>query len=124
MKTLVIAGLLLGFPLAADSGNVSDQSGKRKVVRQTPFGPVIQEVVEGAQKKQGRRELADDPNLKIEQDGDQITFRRRTPFGEQVWRRQRAELSEVEKELLAARRKTLDKEAAGNNDAADKKDNR
>ena len=78
--------LLIGMPLVGEDAKTVE----------TPFGPVSR----SAKKP---RPLADDPNLKIEENGDAVTFKRRTPFGEQVWRTKRSELSAVEKQMMAAR---------------------
>ncbi len=77
------------------------------VVVQTTFGPTLRAASDGngpAPASPGR--LADDPMLKIEETGDTVVFRRRTPFGDQVWRRKRSELSDMEREAVEAHSKT------------------
>ena len=106
----VIMILLMGMPLAADDAR-GDKAGPKAAVKegdgaktkqvQTPFGPSLRAV--SPAKVTPRRPIAADPWLKIEESGDTITFRRQTPFGEQVWRRTRRELTDIEKEMMAAR---------------------
>ena len=63
-------------------------------MKQTPFG----------QMKQGPAKKSAEPDVgrfvEVEEQGDTIIFRRSTPFGKQVWKRQRAQLSDVEKKML------------------------
>ena len=106
---LVIMMLLIGMSLEAQEpardkagkgASKETEAAKTKQV-QTPLGPSLRAVSpEGAVQ---RRPIKADPNLKIEEVGDTLTFRRQTPFGEQVWRRQRSELTDIEKEMMAAR---------------------
>jgi hypothetical protein len=85
-------------PVPANSGTV---------VVQTPFGPTLRAAPDGnAPAPASPGLLADDPMLKIEESGDTVIFRRRTPFGDQVWRRKRSELSDMEREAVEARSKT------------------
>ncbi len=70
-------------------------------MKQTPFGLM----------KQGPAKKSAEPDVgrfvEVEEQGDTIIFRRRTPFGQQVWKRQREQLSEVEKKMLQRQRKTV-----------------
>jgi len=125
MKLAVLIGLLAWMPLLAEdslpagamrvgpnSYVYTDQDGNKKLVRKTPFGLSIHQAPPEGLKPAGERprELKDNPMLKIEEQGDTLTFRRNTPFGEQVWRRQRSELTPLEQEMIAARHRTLEKE--------------
>ena len=69
-------------------------------MKQTPFG----------QMKQGPAKKSPEPDVgrfvEVEEQGDTIFFRRSTPFGEQVWKRQRGQLSDVEKKMLQRQQKT------------------
>jgi len=116
MRTAGLIGLLIGMTAAADqpppAGSVAlspglyafrDRDGAPKVARRTPFGWSVQAAVEQPRPAAQPRRLADDPAVAVEEDGDWITFRRRTPFGDQVWRRRRGELTAMEKELVAGR---------------------
>src|SRR5262249_47783083 len=73
---------------------------KTKVV-QTPFGPSVRAEDGRGTARRGPRV---DPLLKIEENGDTVTFKRRTPFGEQVWSKKRSELTDLEKEMIEAQR--------------------
>ena len=67
-------------------------------MEQTPFG----------QTKRGPAKKTADADVglfvEVEEQGETIIFRRSTPFGKQVWKRQRAKLSEVEKKMLERHR--------------------
>ena len=109
---LVLCILLIGIPLAAeDTGKTPAKRDERKPTQkvETPFGPTTRSATN---ERPAPRTLAQDPQVKVEESGETITFRRQTPFGEQVWRRQRSELSEAEKELLAARSRTPEQRGA------------
>ena len=64
---------------------------------QTPFGPTVRQAGTEAPRP------PDFSMVRVEEKGDTITFRRRTPFGDSVWTRQRGELTPLEREILAAR---------------------
>ena len=64
--------------------------------KKTPFGVTKRGPAKQADKLAGTR------NVEVEENGDLITFRRATPFGKQVWKRKRSELSAFEKRLLEA----------------------
>ena len=68
-------------------------------MKQTPFG----------QMKQGPAKKSAEPDVgrfvEVEEQGDTIIFRRSTPFGKQVWKRQRGQLSDVEEKMLQRRPK-------------------
>jgi hypothetical protein len=68
-------------------------------MKQTPFG----QMKRGPAKKTGEPDVG--RFVEVEEQGDTITFRRSTPFGNQVWKRQRAQLSEVEKKMLERHQK-------------------
>ena len=86
-------------PKTAPAGNA--------VIVQTPFGSTLR--APGSDQPPAAapnpRALADDPMMKVEMNGDTVVFRRQTPFGDQVWRRKRGELTEAEKLLVEARSK-------------------
>jgi hypothetical protein len=117
---LVSASLAIGIALAAEEPLppgatrvgpnayiIVDKDGKKKRVEKTPFGVAVTEVPpENAEAPAPPkpRTLAGDPMLRVEEKGDVVTFRRKTPFGEQVWQKKRAELTPDEKELVASRK--------------------
>ncbi len=80
-------------------------------MKQTPFG----------QMKRGPAKKSAEPDVgrfvEVEEQGDTIIFRRSTPFGKQVWKRQRAQLSDVEKKMLE-RQKTVQAAKPGKEDSA------
>ena len=68
--------------------------------RKTPFGVV---------KTTGAKPAPRPPSatavshlVQVEEQGEEIVFRQRTPFGQRVWKRNRSELSSQEQELLEA----------------------
>ena len=69
-------------------------------MKQTPFGLM----------KRGPAKKPAEPDVgrfvEVEEQGDTIIFRRSTPFGKQVWKRQRGQLSDVEKKMLQRQQKT------------------
>jgi hypothetical protein len=68
----------------------------KKETVQTPFGPAVPQT--------RAKPAARTPDLslvKAEENGDIITFRRKTPFGDSVWTRKRSELTPLEREILA-----------------------
>ena len=105
--------LLLGLPWSAGA-ELKDAPAKKgnnkaaqkqslkdgEYMKQTPFG----------QMKQGPAKKPAEPDVgrfvEVEEQGDTIIFRRSTPFGKQVWKRQRGQLSGVEKKMLQRQRKT------------------
>ena len=70
-------------------------------IKQTPFGRMKQ----GPAKKAAEQDVG--RFVEVEEQGDTIIFRRSTPFGKQVWKRQRAQLSAVEKRMLERHQKTV-----------------
>ena len=69
-------------------------------MKQTPFGQMKQ----GPAKKSAELDVG--RFVEVEEQGDTIIFRRSTPFGKQVWKRQRGQLSDVEKKMLQRQQKT------------------
>jgi len=74
-------------------GGLFAQNTKKTV--QTPFGSTIRS--EPAPPRPPDLSL-----VKVEEQGDTLTFRRQTPFGDSVWKRRRAELTPLEREIVAA----------------------
>ena len=78
-------------------------------MKQTPFGRM----------KQGPAKKSAEPDVgrfvEVEEQGDTIIFRRSTPFGKQVWKRQRAQLSDVEKRCWSAIRRRFRRSPARTN---------
>ena len=98
------AGAELKDAPAKEENNKAAQKQSLKdgeYMKQTPFGLM----------KQGPAKKSAEPDVgrfvEVEEQGDTIIFRRRTPFGQQVWKRQREQLSEVEKKMLQRQQKTV-----------------
>jgi hypothetical protein len=68
----------------------------KKETVQTPFGPAVRQT-----KPPAAARTPDASLVKAEVKGDTVTFRRKTPFGDSVWTRQRSELTPWEREILA-----------------------
>ena len=97
LSTLAVAG-----DTAADKNQDSAKkpSPERQVkIKQTPFGPA--KVVAEPRKPLS---LLADPMITVEQQGDTVVFRRKTPFGVQMWKKRMAELDAVERQLLKRER--------------------
>lgn len=97
------AGAELKDAPAKEENNKAAQKQSLKdgeYMKQTPFG----------QMKQGPAKKSAEPDVgrfvEVEEQGDTIIFRRSTPFGKQVWKRQRGQLSDVEKKMLQRQQKT------------------
>ena len=93
LSTLAVAG-----DTAADKNpdSAKKPSPERPVkIQQTPFGPA--KVVAEPRKPLS---LLADPMITVEQQGDTVVFRRKTPFGVQIWKKRLAELDAVERQLL------------------------
>jgi hypothetical protein len=67
--------------------------------KQTPFGPVKAK----SEEPPPTPKLSEDGLLSAEDQGEVVVFRRKTPFGDQVWKRKKSELTDDERELLARR---------------------
>lgn len=77
-----------------DLGWKSAQKNQGKFV-QTPFGPA--RVVAEPRKPPS---LLEDTMLTVEQQAETAVFRRKTPFGVQIWKKPLTELDDVERHLL------------------------
>ena len=87
----------------AAKASADDRSGeKRSTTRKTPFGAV--KTTNSTARPAGPSAAAVSHLVKVEERGDTIVFRQRTPFGETVWKRARTELSAQERELLETHR--------------------
>lgn len=64
---------------------------------QTPFGPAKGTPSEPLPES----ELSSDPFVSAEEKGDLVIFRRKTPFGAQVWKKKKSELTADERAILA-----------------------
>lgn len=74
------------------------REGKEQT-RATPFGRVRQDA--NPQPAPKPEKPSETGLVSAEAKGDSVIFRRKTPFGNQVWTRKRSELNEDEKEILA-----------------------
>lgn len=83
---------------------------KEKAVR-TPFGSGTVSVPETPPQRQ--RPKLPLHLVKIEEKGDTVTFNQRTPFGQKVWSKKFADLSDEERELLDRYRAAEAQKAAG-----------
>lgn len=99
---LMAPGLPGQQPGAKSEGKSSDSAQrieKKERTRNTPFGRVRQDAdPQPAPKPEKPSETG---LVSAEVKGDKVTFRRKTPFGNQVWTRKRSELSEDEKRIVA-----------------------
>ncbi len=69
-----------------------------KASRRTPFGKT-----KGVAKPNGPApQAATSPYMEVEETGDTIVFKRRTPFGQQTWKKKRSELNPQEEKMLRA----------------------
>ncbi len=65
--------------------------------KQTPFGPVAAT----SEQPPPRADFAADPFVSAEERGEMVIFRRKTPFGSQVWKKKKSDLTSEEQALLA-----------------------
>ena len=79
-----------------DKASAAATLNEGEYFKKTPFGVTKRGPAKQTDKLAGTR------NVEVEENGDLITFRRATPFGKQVWKRKRSELSAFEKRLLEA----------------------
>jgi hypothetical protein len=79
--------------LCVTCGGLFAENNKKTV--QTPFGSTVRS-------EPAPRRPPDFSTIKVEEKSDTFTFRRPTPFGDSVWKRQRGELTPLEREIVAA----------------------
>jgi hypothetical protein len=98
--------------------------GPAKETKQTPFGPVPVEAT--SEQPPPARDFSADPFVSAEEKGEMVIFRRKTPFGSQVWKKKKSELTADEQALLARGRpepqKPLPAEAPAKDASAPAKD--
>jgi len=76
------------------SSETHDSTAKKTT--RTPFG----RSKSTSEKKPKPSPPATTPFMQVEEEGDSIVFKRRTPFGVQAWTKKRSELTAEEKEML------------------------
>jgi hypothetical protein len=93
----------------------STKSGERSAenTKQTPFGPVEAK----SEEPPAAADLSSDAFVSAEEKGDQVIFRRKTPFGSQVWKKKKSELTADEQALLARGRSETQKPQPGESEA-------
>lgn len=102
---LILAGALAftlaGFCAAADEKPAEKKDGKAQTERMTPFGATIREQKAEKGKSEGLRPKAEaPPNLRAYDEGDQVRFESRLPFGTSQYRKKKSELNEAERAVL------------------------
>lgn len=95
-----------GSSSAPEKTAVKEQKAGRKLA-QTPFG--TSDYGDAEPPDEEPETLATSPHVEVEEKGDTIIFKRKTPFGNQVWKKKRAELTAEERQLLNRRRKAAAK---------------
>ena len=98
---------------SAESKKTSGEEAKKSAVqggRRTPFG--WKKAAEKAEETPPPP--ASSSFVEVEEQGDTIVFKRRTPFGRQSWRKKRSDLTPQEQEMLKVHRakQSEDKAAA------------
>lgn len=78
------------------SSEAKDSSAEK--TKRTPFG----RSKATSEKKPKSSAPATTPFMQVEEKGDSITFKRRSPFGVQAWTKKRSELTDEEQEMLQA----------------------
>ena len=110
----VFLGLGLSANLAAEKAKQSKAEEKPATqeqkasteTRQTPFGPARAKKPEEIPQPAETRPAED--FVEVEEKGDLIVFTKKTPFGPQIWKKKRSELSDSERELVARKGKQAD----------------
>lgn len=96
---LFLAILLVAAPAFGEESSRAERSSKKTKTSEelvdTPFGKVKKR---DAKPRAGRSRAA--AFVEITEKGDEVTFRRKTPFGMQSWTRSRSELSDDEQRLM------------------------
>ncbi len=93
----------------------TDAQGRTWLYRQTPFG-----VSKWEDKPTQQASVAEKPATVVRDLGDTVEFQRQTPFGISKWTSKKSELTEEEKDLLAASRGT-DKHTASRSEKSTEK---
>jgi hypothetical protein len=93
----------------------TDPLGKTWLYRQTPFG-----VSKWEDRPSEQISVPDKPAAVIRDLGDRVEFQRQTPFGISKWTTKKTELTEEEKDLLAASKDT-DKHTSAQSDKGTEK---
>jgi hypothetical protein len=91
----------------ANSTKSAERSSEN--TKQTPFGPVEAK----SEEPPPAASLSSDAYVSAEEKGDQVIFRRKTPFGSQVWKKNKSELTADEQALLARGRSETRKPREG-----------
>ena len=103
---LLVCIVLLPLPGVAELREPERKQGKESATDATPNdGEYVAKTPFGVAKRGPAKQtdkLAGTRNVEVAEDGDIVTFRRATPFGKQIWKRKRSELSAFEKKLLEA----------------------
>lgn len=79
----------------AKSSNADERPAQK--TKQTPFGPVEAT----SEQPPPAADLSSDSFVSAEEKGEMVIFRRKTPFGSQVWKKKKSELTADEQALLA-----------------------
>ena len=123
MKPIVVVLLAMGLAGAASaetekSAKPQNQEAAAKPAKktasakaetkQTPFGPAKVTAAEPFPET----ELSSDPFVSAEEKGELVVFRRKTPFGSQVWKKKKSELTADEQAILARRPRQEEKPKA------------
>ena len=85
-----------------------DEKGRTWIYRRTPFG-----IAKFEEKKVSTDATATSAGITAIEQGENIKFVRRTPFGETVWTRKKTELSAEEQQALERSRKAAPDAKAG-----------
>jgi hypothetical protein len=81
-----------------DSAGAAAKGSEEMEVRVTPFGTMTKPV---SRKPPETKSLPPLWLFEIEEKGDAVTFKKKTPFGVTSWTKQQTELSDEERQLLA-----------------------
>ncbi len=107
MRALALLGTALALAgLCAAAGQrpaqkTDSKDGKAQAERMTPFGPVKSEQKQEQGKGEGLRSKAEaPPNLRAYDEGEQVRFESRLPFGISQYRKKKSELNEAERAAL------------------------
>jgi hypothetical protein len=109
-----IAGLCAEPPASSKTGKdtlepgstrVTDENGKRWILKKTPFGVAkIAEVDETSDRALRAKETS--IGIRAFDAGDSVRFERMTPFGKSTWTKKKAELDDSEQAAWTASQKS------------------
>ena len=96
--------------IGPDKYRYTDKDGKTWIYYRTPFGASRAEEKTGDAKPAPPVAVAPIP-VKVSVEGDEVRFERKSPFGKQIWTKNKSELTDEEKTWVAEQQKDSENSA-------------